>query len=71
MSVVQLHCALLTLYFNKCLPLFKIYGHRMQIVRILYLFTMFFVLVLGLLCRYFLMKIYVYFRKIVPQNELF
>ena len=42
MSVVQLRFTFLMHCFSKCLPLFPIYGNRIQNVEMLSLFTMFF-----------------------------
>ena len=42
MSLVQLRLAFLMHCFSKCWPLLPIYGNRIQIVEMLFFFTMFF-----------------------------
>ena len=63
MSVVQLRFAFLLYCFNKWSPLLPIYGNRIQIVGMLFLFTMFFSCFGAYLGRFFNKDLRIYLGK--------
>ena len=63
MSEVQLRFTFQMHYFSKCSPLFPIYGNRVQIVGMLFLFTMFFSYFGASLQRLFNKDLRIYLRK--------
>ena len=64
MSVVQLRFIFLMHCFSKCSPLLPIYDNRIQIVGMLFLFTMFFSCFGASLQRFFNKDLLIYLEKL-------